>query len=186
MRYALVVYPELRHAGLDAFRARHDPTAPVIREHVTIVFPLPEVVGRARLREHVLPVAARWSPFRLHLTGLEESWDHWLLLGAGEGAREMIRLHDELYTGVLAPYLRTDLPYAPHVGLGFFAGPGYDPFEPEALTFDEGSCRRAKAEAEAIGLDFWCTVDRLTLVEVDDQIRWTRDAEVIPLGPAGV
>ncbi len=185
MRRALVFYTDLRNPAVDALRARDDPTSTLVRDHVTLVFPLPDTVGRDALSAHARAVARRWTPFRLHLTGLHESWDHWLLLGAREGSDEMVRLHDELYTGLLAPHLRRDLPYAPHVGLGLFAAEGgYDPLDPKALTFDEERYRRAESEAEALGLDFWRVVDRLTLLELEDQLRWVRDVEVIPLGPS--
>ncbi len=184
MRYAVVFYPDLRHAGVDALRARWDPTAALIREHVTLVFPLPDAVGRAALARHVRAVACRWRPFRLHLTGLEPSWDHWLFLGAREGAADAVRLHDELYAGLLAPYLRTDLPYTPHVGLGLFAGAGYDPLDPRAVPCDEEAYRRAHGEAEALALDFWRVVDRVTLLALEDHLSAVRDLEVIPLGDA--
>ncbi len=182
MLYALVFYPELRHPGVDALRARYDPTAQVVRDHVTFVFPLPGAVGRQAVSDHVRAVASRSRPFRLHLLGLEKSWDQWLLLAAREGREEAIRLHDALHTGILAPYLRRDLPYAPHVGLGCFATEPYDPLDPTEAPLDEEAYDRALGEAEALGLDFWRVVEQLTLVEVDEGIRRVRDLEVIPLG----
>ncbi len=184
MRHAVVFYPELRHAGLHALRARYDPYAGVVGEHVTLVFPLAASVAGDVLAQHVRRVLSRWQPFPVHLVGLEVSWDHWLLLGMREGRDELVRLHDELYTGKLEPHLRRDLPYAPHVGLGLFAGAGYDPLAPEATTCDEEACRRGRAEAEALGLDFWRVVDRLNLLELDDRARWVRDLETIPFGRA--
>ncbi len=181
MRHALVFYPELRHAGIDALRARHDPTARLIHEHLTLVFPLPEAVGREALSRHVHAVAAGWAPFRLHLVDLERSWDHWLFLAAREGAREAVALHDALYGGMLAPYLRADLPYTPHVGLGLFARGPYDPLDPQALPCDEAAYRRARAQAEALALDFWRVVERVTLVALGDDLSTVQELEVVPL-----
>lgn len=182
MLHAVVFEPELADAGVDAFRARYDPFSAVVRDHVTLVFPLPDSVSPAALVRHVREVAGRWSPFGLHLVGLEESWDRWLLLGAQEGRDEMVRLHDELYAGMLAPYLRTDLPYAPHVGLGLFAGGSYDVLDPRVLPLDEERYHRARREAEALKLDFWRVVDRLTVLQLDEQIRRVRPIAVVPLG----
>ncbi len=184
MRHAVVFQTELRHAGVDALRARYDPYA-VVPDHVTLVFPLPEDVGRDALGRHVRAVARGWTPFQLHLAGLERSWDHWLLLGVREGGEAIVRLHDELYAGVLAPYLRTDLPYAAHVGLGLCARGSYDALDPRALPLDEERYAAARAEAEALRLEFWRVVDRLPVLELDDGIRRVREVEVVPLGPGG-
>ncbi len=184
MLHALVFYPDLRHEGVAALRARHDPTARVVREHLTLIFPLPDEVGREALGRHVRAVVFGWRPFRLHLTGLEKSWDHWLFLAVREGGDEVTRLHDDLYGGILAPHLRRDLPYTPHVGLGLFAASAYDPLAPRAAALDEERYRRALGEAEALGLDFWRVVDRVTLLALDEDLGSVRDVEVIPLGGA--
>ncbi len=182
MRRAVVFYTDLGDTGVAALRARYDPFHATVRDHVTLVFPLPDTVARDALEAHVREVASRWTPFRLHLAGLHRSWDNWLLLGAREGSDEVVRLHDELYAGPLADHLRTDLPYAPHVGLGLCTGEAYDPLDPKAGTCDEQRYRQPHAEAEALNLDVWRPVDRLTLVELDDDVRCVRDVAAVPLG----
>ena len=76
-----------------------------------------------------------------------------------------MRLHDELYTGVLAEYLRDELPFVPHVTLGSFGE-------------DAGRCWQALAEAEQWELDYLSIVDRLDLVKINrerTQITWSRE-----------
>jgi hypothetical protein len=35
-----------------------------------------------------------------------------------EGYSEIVKLHDKLYDGPLAPELRLDIPFIPHIGIG--------------------------------------------------------------------
>jgi 2'-5' RNA ligase len=65
---------------------------------------------------------------------------------------------------MLAPYLRKDLPYAPHVTLG-------------SLAVAE-LCSQALGEAERCPLDYQCVLDRLHLVMVNDDrsgITWSKE-----------
>jgi hypothetical protein len=56
--------------------------------------------------------------------GLLLSWDNYLFLLVQEGKTAVIRLHAELYAGVLAKYRQGDLSFVPHVTLGSFAEDG--------------------------------------------------------------
>ena len=112
----------------------------------------------------------------MHFCKLEKTWDHWLFLSADEGNDKAILLHDELYGGKLKPYLREDLPYSPHIGLGLFSVESYDFHNPTAqLALDENKYISAKAEFEAFNLDLWCTVDSLTMVQVNEEFTECED-----------
>lgn len=41
-----------------------------------------------------------------------------VLLVQDEGFSEVVRLHDKLYTVILALELRLDIPFYPHIGIG--------------------------------------------------------------------
>ncbi len=43
--------------------------------------------------------------------------NYYVFLVPDEGYSEISKLHDRLYRGVLAPYLRLDIPYVPHIGI---------------------------------------------------------------------
>jgi 2'-5' RNA ligase len=118
-----VAYPELSAADrafIEAFRAVHDADHyPLIRAHFTLVFaceavPLPEYLA------HVASIAARTPPIRFTCTRA--------MLGAGDGSEvthvflvpdeghtAISLLHDALYSGILEPYTRPDLPFTPHM-----------------------------------------------------------------------
>lgn len=166
--FALVHYPTDIPAEMREFRRKYDPFFSLIPEHVTFVFPVPKEIGRRNADRHIDHVLARWEPFRVHFCTLELSWDHWLYLGAREGHGEVVDLHDQLYEGLLRPHLRVDLPFYPHIGLAPFGTRPYDFDDPTAeMALDQTRYRSARNEFEKLGVDLWCTVDRLTLVGID-------------------
>jgi hypothetical protein len=84
----------------------------------------------------------------------------------------VVKLHDDLYAGILAPQQRKDLGFIPHVGLGHFATAGepYDVTNPTAGTLDQQRYQRAIAEASALELDFEATVSAFHLIGVDESV----------------
>ena len=101
-----------------------------------------------------------------------------LFLALSDGNAEMIDLHNRLYTGLLAPFLRSDIEYIPHVGLGHIGIPdaAYDPMEPQEVPLDRPRYARALQEAQRLGLDYRCEVASIGVVSLDTQLRGiTRD-----------
>lgn len=134
---AVVAYPVLAPDDarwIEAVRAAHDPNHQRLRAHVTLVFP----VEAAGLEAHVAAIAASVAPIRFVLREVRAVRDH--ATGAGghvflvpdEGAAAITALHDRLYTGPLAPHLRADLPFIPHVTI--------------AANRDFGACERLAAQ----------------------------------------
>jgi 2'-5' RNA ligase len=75
-----------------------------------------------------------------------------------------MRLHSELYTGVLAEFDRNDLPFVPHITLGSFG---------EAEHYSH-----ALHEAEQFGFEYTSLLDRLHLVKVNSErshIVWSKE-----------
>ncbi len=168
MYFGLVHYPHISHEGFQSFRHIYDPYSELLPEHVTFIYPVPESVGRQNLEKHIEKVLKTWKPFKVHFCTLEKTWDHWLYLGAKEGKEMVVELHDKLYEGILSSYLRDDLPFYPHIGLGLFSMETYDFNNPTAkLTLDGRKFKQARKEFEDMGFDLWCTIDRLTLVKVN-------------------
>jgi len=168
MYYALVHYSQIIHEDFQSFRRRYDPYAALLPEHITFIHPVPESIGRTKLEKHIENVIGSWKPFKAHFCSLEKTWDHWMYLGAKEGHDLVVELHDKLYEGILSPYLREDLPFYPHIGLGLFSKEGYDFDNPTAkLTLDEEKYRQARKEFVDLRFDLWCTIDKLTLVKVN-------------------
>lgn len=143
---------------------------------------MPERIGEKKLVRHIESVLCGWEQFSIHLQGLHKSWDHWLFLILQEGNAEVTRLHDELYTGVLAQYRREDIGFVPHLGLGFFAkqGAAYDASDPQRVPLDADRYSRALKEAKRLDLDYRCLLDKLHLVKIEDDLsQIKRDKEFL-------
>jgi 2'-5' RNA ligase len=177
------VLPWLPAEPIGSFRRAHYPTAHLIQPHLTVLFPVPAVVGRDAFLEHVRRVVSRTPAFDIRLSGLDKSWDHWLFLGVVEGRDQVIALHDALYKGILLPYLWTEHPYVPHVGLGHFAQARdtRDPLEPRPRAFDRARFDQARREAEAMELDVAGRFDSVHIFGLDEELTHITPLEEIPL-----
>jgi len=165
MPYALVHYPavELRH--INRLRSKYDPQFHLIAPHITIMFPSPDSIGERNLVSHIEGVLRRWESFPIRLKGLRLSRDEYLFLLLNKGEGGVIRLHDEIYTGLLSEYRDEAPPFIPHVTLGVFTGKN-----------DEYA--QALKEAERLKLDYECMLDRLHLIKINDersQIVWGKE-----------
>jgi len=180
MFYALVHYPNIDIKLINEFRRKYDPHVALINPHITFVFLVPESVGEANLTSHIESVLNHWRPFPIHLKGLQKAWDHWLFLILAEGNENVIRLHRELYSGILAEYHRPDIEFVPHLGLGLFAqqDANYDIRNPREVPLDVERYSQALKEAQQLNLDYHCEVDRLHLVKITDnisRIEWSKE-----------
>jgi len=173
MPYTLVHVPEIDRSAINAFRGAYDPYVDALDAHITLVFATPEVVGEEAFIAHCGMVLAGWQPFDIHLYGLARSWDNWLFLTLQEGRSDVIRLSQALYTGLLAPYYRPDIPMEPHISLGLFtqAGAGYDLRAPSVVAFDAPRYEQALREAETLHLDYRCRATRMLVVRLTDDLK---------------
>jgi 2'-5' RNA ligase len=170
MFYVLVHFPDIDTVKIDRFRKKYDPTFELIEAHITIIFPVPASIGEKNLTEHIEKKLEGWSEFDIHLSGFEKSWDNWLFLVLREGRDQVIRLYDDLYQGILEPYLRKDIQFIPHLALGLFVKhkADYQYEAPSQLPFDEEAYSSARQEAESMELDYICVFNKLHLLEIND------------------
>ena len=184
MYYGMAYFPDVDPEGIARLRRKYDPTVDLIAPHLTVMFLVPESVGEGPLVQHLEDVLKRWRPFPIRLHGFRKSWDHWLFLVLKEGNDEVIKLYQDVYTGILAEHRRDDIEFIPHVALGLFIKQtgDYDFKGPRSLDLDERGYQEALREAEALELDHRCVLDKLHLVKFTDDISrvvWTRE---MPLG----
>jgi hypothetical protein len=85
-----------------------------------------------------------------------------------KGNEEAIALHDELYTGMLSPYLRRDIEYIPHIGIGLFVrkDAGYNVLDTKKVDFNAKLYSQALKEAKSLKISSFDTVDRLFLKKI--------------------
>src|SRR5260221_3788510 len=170
-RYAVAWFPQF--AGIErieAFRARHDPAARDIAAHLSLVFPFPTAHTRLQVETHVNRVASGWPRIPVTFRRVRMHANEFLFLMAARGAASITALHDKLYTRSLAPHLRRDLPYEPHVTLARYA--------------EFASLEGALAEAaEEFGAEVGETMREVTLLAVGADGRIS-PLKTIPLATA--
>jgi len=190
--HALVHYPEINTEKIESFRKKYDSTYQLIRPHLPIVFRIDQSISKQSYIDHVRAVLKHWKPFDIELSGFAKSWDHWLFLILKKGNDKVIRLHDELYGGIFAPYLRTDIQYIPHIGLGEFIEKGEVDLlkrkrlrlkKPAKIALDEVKYKIALEEARNLGLLYSTKLDKFQMIEIDDGYTIVEDIEEFPLSP---
>src|SRR6185369_1807887 len=143
MIYALVHFPEIDLELINSLRADYDPQFKLIAPHITVVFPVPDSIGEHNLVSHIQTVLQDCQPFPIRLRGLMKSWDEYLFLVLQKGEDDVIRLHDNLYTGLLSEYRNKEMEFVPHLTLGKF-------------TEQNERYEQARAKAEESNLDYEC------------------------------
>lgn len=107
---------------VESFRRAHDPNATVVAAHFTMVFQQDRIDETVYL-DHVRSVCTAAQPLRFvcryAMLGSDDEVDKaYVFLVPDEGCSSLSLLHDALYRGPLAPHLRLDLPYLPHITIG--------------------------------------------------------------------
>ncbi|MBI3485322.1 2'-5' RNA ligase family protein [Candidatus Daviesbacteria bacterium] len=173
MTYALIYKPQIDTSLIDMFQQEYDPYYHLAGAHFTLIFPTPEMIGEDQLIQHIKNTLDRWKPFKIHIQGLEKSWDNWLYLLVQEGNSELTKLHDELYAGIMSPFLRKDLPYIPHIGLGLFIKRkrDYKVTNPRRLSFNQSEFERVYKKAKSLNLNYETMVEKLELVKLDNELK---------------
>ncbi|MDB5430895.1 MAG: hypothetical protein JWP35_2011 [Caulobacter sp.] len=110
--------------GIEALRAAHDPQSGRVEAHFTLVFPF-EGLDPDALERHAGAVASAAPAIAFRLTAARAVRDllaprSHIFLTPDEGEADIRGLHAALYAGPMAPWLRADIPYAPHVTVGAF------------------------------------------------------------------
>jgi len=103
---------------IESVREKHDPLFGLIPPHITIVFPFESSISNDELEVHILNVANGVQPIEIEFANRISSKGEYLFLEVERGKEKIEELHDRLYTGPLLQFLRTDIPYIPHVTVG--------------------------------------------------------------------
>lgn len=118
-----LAYPTLRPADagfIEEFRRQHDSQQRLAKAHFTVAFGCAGLDEQAYLR-HVEEVARSQAPIafvcRYAMLGADTAQAYAYLV-PDEGCSRLSRLHDALYRQMLAPALRLDIPYVPHITIG--------------------------------------------------------------------
>ena len=121
-----VSYPEVSPEAssfMEQFRRGHDlPYRDVVAAHFTMVFGC-KTVELPKYTSHVASVARQSEPIsfscRYAMLGTDDFDETaYVFLVPDEGYSGISLLHDRLYTGVLQPFLRLEVPFIPHITIG--------------------------------------------------------------------
>ncbi|KAF0182165.1 MAG: hypothetical protein FD160_1385 [Caulobacteraceae bacterium] len=109
---------------IEGIRRDHDPQRAIIDAHFTHVFPF-AFSSTAEVISHAATIAASTDVVTFQLSKAAAVRDataprSLVFLLPTEGELEIRRLHDRLYSGVLAPMLRADIPFVSHVTVAAF------------------------------------------------------------------
>ena len=127
MSLLVVAYPSLSAqdaAWLQAIRQKYGELEhSALPPHFTFVFPL-STVEEDSLRAHVKVQAMSYGriefTLRSSLLVKDDSMERYhVVLVPDEGLSRIVKLHDKLYTGVLAASLRLDIAFIPHITIGY-------------------------------------------------------------------
>jgi len=131
MALLVLAYPRLSQSDyqwIQSVRAKNDELYyNVVEPHFTIVFPVFKF-DESRFIEHVRHQAGGFPAFNFVLrcavlnNDAFNEYTH-VFLVPDEGYSNIVKLHDSLYTGPLAPELRLDIPFIPHIGIGNAVNP---------------------------------------------------------------
>ena len=157
---ALVAFPswdEATRLRVETVREKHDPQARRIEAHFTLVFPI-RMTAEPLIRhvESALKEHTRFSFASKHPVAVADgptSKGH-VLLVPDRGGLEIAALHARLYTGLLEPHLRSDLPFVPHITVA--AHPHLE------------ASRALADQLNRDGVRVQGSIDRLHLVRIDE------------------
>ena len=117
----IMIFPKFSNMEIiDRIRRNYDPLADLVRPHITLVFPFHSDIADAELGSHIENAISGIRPFSLQLAGIfkqEDAFGNYLFLDVKEGKKQLIQLHDRLYSGALSSF-SSEIPYSPHMTLG--------------------------------------------------------------------
>jgi 2'-5' RNA ligase len=113
---------------IQTVRLNYDSQYQLIAPHFTLVFPC-QIPNQAEFIEHIQRKTHGLKQIRFTIRDMltvkdSMSENYHLFLVPEEGSKDIINLHDTLYTGLLAAELRHDIPFVPHITIGNGRGSG--------------------------------------------------------------
>lgn len=125
MSYLVVAYPELQQSDfswIQDYRKENDKQFTLVKPHVTLVFAVRDLDKSSFLNEAKQKInGVKPFDFDLKVATINQDnsggYYHEFLV-PDIGYSNIVKLHDQLYSGLFAPYLRFDVDFIPHIGIG--------------------------------------------------------------------
>jgi 2'-5' RNA ligase len=117
----IMIFPEFGNISeIDNIRKQYDPLSPLVRPHITLVFPFQSEFCREEIDSLLDTALSNEKAFHLRMHGFScaaERFGNYLFLNVIEGYENILRMNALLYSGWLSPYKRTVM-YRPHMTVG--------------------------------------------------------------------
>ncbi len=126
MAYLVIAYPEFNQdddfSWIQDYREQNDRQFNLVNPHFTLVFAVQDIDRDSFLNEVKRRVSTIKSfDFDLKVATINQdnsgNYFHEFLV-PDNGYSNIIKLHDVLYSGLFAPYLRFDVDFIPHISIG--------------------------------------------------------------------
>ncbi|WP_459502756.1 2'-5' RNA ligase family protein [Bacillus sp. C1] len=118
MRTILLFLQGIPMDEIEAIRKQHDPLFRFIQPHITLVFPFESIISNDELRAYITQTVQGIHPVEIEFSDCISYEGEYLFLRIEKGKEQVRELHDKLYKGLLAEFLRSDILYIPHVTVG--------------------------------------------------------------------
>lgn len=122
LKRSIIIFPQF---GKDTdliqnIRYKYDPLASKIAPHITLVFPFESEISSDALCQHIKTQLEKLKPFSLTLQGISQEKGNYLFLNLIRGQKQIVKIHDLLYKGILNQFLSNKHQYKPHLTVGRF------------------------------------------------------------------
>ena len=120
VKRSIIIFPKFGNDInlIQAIRDRYDPLAQKIAPHITLVFPFESEILSSELHQHLHNKLYDWKLFNITLQGISCESENYLFLNVVQGQKEIIKIHDLFYSGLLNKFLSKKHIYKPHLTVG--------------------------------------------------------------------
>ncbi|TAG82787.1 MAG: 2'-5' RNA ligase family protein [Burkholderiales bacterium] len=165
-RRAVVWFPNFSNvAGIDRFRSLYDPLGNVMPPHLTLVFPFHSRLTLDQLTAHIQKVVRAWPAFPVVMNGVWSAQNEFVGIGAQVGKDALAEMHDRLYRGPLAEFLRPEFDYEPHITLARAVQPN----QFDALV---------RNVTPVVRESYRDLLRSVSLITLESETQWSRDRDI--------
>ena len=115
----ILIFPKFDNMNIiDKIRNKYDRLATLVRPHITLAFPFKDVISDDDLINKLSFLLKNYSPFEVTFKGVSLYEDNYILLNCIKGAKDILKLHDDIYEKIIPSHFKKSIKYIPHITLG--------------------------------------------------------------------
>ncbi|MEN9517802.1 MAG: hypothetical protein RLZZ381_390 [Cyanobacteriota bacterium] len=162
---AIIIFPQLGSNInlIQNIRNQYDFLAHKIAPHITLVFPFESDISSNELSQHVRNSLREFKSFKITMQRIIQE-ENYLFLKLTRGQKEIIEIHDLLYSRLLSGFLAKQHHYQPHLTVGRLK--------------DSNAVKFAMNELKYFDYKFETKVDKITTEIILDDLSSKVDFEI--------